>query len=58
MLMFCLSVRPYVPGEIGKTDLEKLVKDKEATEIKAAEQQRVSGLASERLSSLFGLMTP
>jgi len=28
-------------GEIDKSDLEKLVKDKEATEIKAAEAQRV-----------------
>ncbi len=28
-------------GEIDKSDLEKLVKDKEATEIKAAEVQRV-----------------
>lgn len=30
-------------GEIAKSDLEKLVKDKEAVELKAAEQRQVLG---------------
>lgn len=46
LLSFPVLVVTYIyifaSGEIDKADLEKLVKDKEATELKAAEKQRVS----------------
>ena len=38
----CSRFIACLEGDINKSDLEKLVKDKEATELKAAETRRVS----------------
>lgn len=40
--VLCARFIASFAGDINKSDLEKLVKDKEATELKAAETRRVS----------------